>query len=211
MKKVVVVPTYNEREGLPAFLARFPHEQFDLLVVDDSSPDGTADLVRDEATSRPWLHLVVRPVKDGLAGAYRSGFAWALENGYDVVGQMDSDLQHPPETLAPMLDALADADLVVGSRYVAGARNERLAVDPPLPLPACRDPDERAAAPSRQRSVGRLQAAGARARFGRSTSPRRCRAATSSRSRRRTGRSARACASARCRSPSRRAHRASRS
>lgn len=121
MKRVVVVPTYNEREGLPAFLARFPHELFDVLVVDDSSPDGTADLVRDEARSRPWLRLVVRPVKDGLAGAYRTGFAWALEHGYDIVGQMDSDLQHPPETLAPMLDALADADLVVGSRYVAGS------------------------------------------------------------------------------------------
>ncbi len=121
MKRVVVVPTYNEREGLPAFLARFPHELFDVLVVDDSSPDGTADLVRAEASSRSWLHLVVRPVKDGLAGAYRAGFAWALAEGYDVVGQMDSDLQHPPETLAPMLDALADADLVVGSRYIAGS------------------------------------------------------------------------------------------
>ena len=121
MKKVVVVPTYNEREGLPAFLARFPHELFDLLIVDDSSPDGTADFVREEAATKPWLHLVVRPVKDGLAGAYRAGFAWALEHGYDVVGQMDSDLQHPPETLAPMLEALANADLVVGSRYVAGS------------------------------------------------------------------------------------------
>jgi dolichol-phosphate mannosyltransferase len=118
---LVVVPTYNEREGLPALLARFPHELFDLLIVDDSSPDGTAELVRRETETKPWLHLVVRPVKDGLAGAYRSGFAWALEQGYDVVGQMDSDLQHPPENLQPMLDALADADLVVGSRYVAGS------------------------------------------------------------------------------------------
>ncbi len=118
---VVVVPTYNERAGLPAFLARFPKERFDLLIVDDSSPDGTADLVREEMPTKPWLHLVVRPVKDGLAGAYRSGFAWALARGYDVVGQMDSDLQHPPETLERMLDALAEADLVVGSRYVAGS------------------------------------------------------------------------------------------
>jgi dolichol-phosphate mannosyltransferase len=118
---VVVVPTYNEREGLPALLARFPHELFDLVIVDDSSPDGTATLVRDEMETKPWLHLVVRPVKDGLAGAYRTGFAWALEQSYDVVGQMDSDLQHPPENLEPMLDVLADADLVVGSRYVAGS------------------------------------------------------------------------------------------
>ena len=120
MKRVVVVPTYNEREGLPALLARFPHELFDLLVVDDSSPDGTADLVRTEQATRAWLHLLVRPVKDGLAGAYRAGFSWALERGYDVIGQMDADLQHPPESLAAMLDALGDADLVVGSRYVEG-------------------------------------------------------------------------------------------
>jgi dolichol-phosphate mannosyltransferase len=121
VKNVVVVPTYNEREGLPAFLSRFPHDLFDLLIVDDSSPDGTAELVREQSATKPWLHLLVRPVKDGLAGAYRAGFAWTLDRGYDVVGQMDSDLQHPPEALAPMLDALAEADLVVGSRYVAGS------------------------------------------------------------------------------------------
>ena len=121
MSRIVVVPTYNERAGLPAFLARFPHETFDLLIVDDSSPDGTADLVRNEQATRPSLHLLVRPEKDGLAGAYRAGFAWALERGYDVLGQMDADLQHPPESLAPMLDALEDADLVVGSRYVEGS------------------------------------------------------------------------------------------
>jgi dolichol-phosphate mannosyltransferase len=120
-RAVVVVPTYNEREGLPALLARFPHELFDLVIVDDSSPDGTAELVRHEQETKPWLNLVVRPVKDGLAGAYRTGFAWALEQRYDVVGQMDSDLQHPPENLEPMLNALTDADLIVGSRYVAGS------------------------------------------------------------------------------------------
>jgi dolichol-phosphate mannosyltransferase len=121
VKRVVVVPTYNEREGLPVLLGRFPYESFDLLVVDDSSPDGTADLVRAEQAARPWLHLLVRPVKDGLAGAYRAGFSWALEGGYDVIGQMDADLQHPPESLAAMLDALADADLVIGSRYLEGS------------------------------------------------------------------------------------------
>ena len=121
MKRLVVVPTYNEREGLPALLARFPHGLFELLVVDDSSPDGTAELVREHMTTNPWLHLVVRPVKDGLAGAYRAGFAWALERGYDVVGQMDSDLQHPPEELETMLEALEDADLVVASRYLPGS------------------------------------------------------------------------------------------
>jgi dolichol-phosphate mannosyltransferase len=121
MKRLVVVPTYDEREGLPALLARFPNEQFDLLIVDDSSPDGTAELVREQMTTRPWLHLVVRPVKDGLAGAYRAGFAWALEGGYDVVGQMDSDLQHPPEQLPAMLEALEEADLVVASRYLPGS------------------------------------------------------------------------------------------
>jgi dolichol-phosphate mannosyltransferase len=121
MKRLVVVPTYNERAGLPALLTRFPHELFDLLIVDDSSPDGTADLVHDQTSTRPWLHLVVRPVKDGLAGAYRAGFSWALEHGYEIVGQMDSDLQHPPEQLETMLAALEHADLVVASRYLPGS------------------------------------------------------------------------------------------
>jgi dolichol-phosphate mannosyltransferase len=119
-RRVVVVPTYNERAGLPHLLERFPEEDFDLLIVDDSSPDGTAELVRELQAARPWLHLLVRPEKDGLAGAYRAGFAWALAEGYQVIGQMDSDLQHPPETLAVMLEALAGADLVVASRYVPG-------------------------------------------------------------------------------------------
>ena len=121
MSGLVVTPTYNERDGLPALLQRFPHDVFELLIVDDSSPDGTAELVREHIATKPWLHLLVRPVKDGLAGAYRAGFAWALERDYDVVGQMDSDLQHPPEELHAMLAALADADLVVASRYLPGS------------------------------------------------------------------------------------------
>ncbi|MGI8800871.1 MAG: polyprenol monophosphomannose synthase, partial [Solirubrobacteraceae bacterium] len=121
---IVVVPTYEEREALPLFVERFAGAApgFDLLVVDDSSPDGTGELADRLAASRPWMHVLHRPEKDGLGMAYRAGFRWCLERGYAAIGQMDGDLSHPPEKLPEMLAVLAarDAGLVLGSRYVAG-------------------------------------------------------------------------------------------
>jgi dolichol-phosphate mannosyltransferase len=122
MKPLVVIPTYNETDNvtavLDAVLAEAP--EADVLVVDDSSPDGTAARVRAHPWYRHRVHLLVRPEKDGLGAAYRAGMAWALAGDYDVIVQMDADLSHPPERLPALLEALEVADVAVGSRYVRG-------------------------------------------------------------------------------------------
>jgi dolichol-phosphate mannosyltransferase len=120
-REIVVVPTYNERQMLPLFLEEFAATGAECLIVDDSSPDGTGELAEELAGERPWLHVLHRSRKDGLGAAYRAGFAWALERGYEHVGQMDCDLSHPPATLHAMRAAVErGAGLVLGSRYVAG-------------------------------------------------------------------------------------------
>ncbi|MEY2517180.1 MAG: dolichol-phosphate mannosyltransferase [bacterium] len=121
-RTVVVVPTFNELESLPLFLERFAATGFDLLIVDDSSPDGTGELADRLAAQRSWMHVLHRADKNGLGMAYRAGFAWALAEGYGVIGQMDCDLSHPPEKLAEMRAVLIerDAALVLGSRYLPG-------------------------------------------------------------------------------------------
>ena len=119
---IVVVPTYCEADALPRFVERFAATGLELLVVDDASPDGTGELADALAADRPWMHVLHRAGKDGLGMAYRAGFAWCLERGYRVIGQMDSDLSHPPEKLAEMLAVLdaREADLVLGNRYMPG-------------------------------------------------------------------------------------------
>jgi dolichol-phosphate mannosyltransferase len=121
-RTIVVVPTYDEREALPLFVERFAPTGMELLIVDDSSPDATGALADELAASRPWMHVLHRAEKDGLGMAYRAGFAWCLERGYDVIGQMDCDLSHPPEKLAQMRATLLErsAGLVLGSRYLPG-------------------------------------------------------------------------------------------
>jgi dolichol-phosphate mannosyltransferase len=121
-RTIVVVPTYDERESLPLFLERFAATGLELLIVDDSSPDGTGELADALASDRPWMHVMHRAEKDGLGMAYRAGFAWCLDEGYDVIGQMDCDLSHPPEKLAEMRRVLVErnAGLVLGSRYLPG-------------------------------------------------------------------------------------------
>ena len=91
-----------------------------MLVVDDSSPDGTGKLADRLAEPHEWLHVLHREAKEGLGRAYLAGFAWALARPYSHVLEMDCDLSHPPEALPAMLIAAADADLVLGSRYVRG-------------------------------------------------------------------------------------------
>ena len=121
---VAIVPTYNEAATLHLFVADFERDApgIDLLVVDDASPDGTGALADRMAATRPWLHVLHRPGKDGLGNAYRAGFAWALERDYAAVAQLDADLSHPPALLPRMLEALErGADLVLGSRYAPAA------------------------------------------------------------------------------------------
>jgi len=121
-RTIVVVPTYDEREALPLFVERFAKAGMELLIVDDSSPDGTGELADELAAQRPWMHVMHRGEKDGLGMAYRAGFAWCLARGYGVIGQMDCDLSHQPEKLAEMRRVLdeRDAGLVLGSRYLPG-------------------------------------------------------------------------------------------
>ena len=119
---LVVVPTYNEAENVETILRRLTASVpgAHALVVDDGSPDGTGDLVAAMATADERIHLMRRTTKSGLGPAYVAGFRWAREHGYDVVVEMDADGSHAPEQLPDLLAALGDADLALGSRYVAG-------------------------------------------------------------------------------------------
>lgn len=124
MRNLVLIPTYNERENVSAMVDKvfsLPVE-FDILVIDDGSPDGTADIVRERQKDYPdRLHLLCRKGKLGLGTAYLAGFRWGLERDYDYIIEMDCDFSHNPDDL-PRLVAAAEegADVVVGSRYVQG-------------------------------------------------------------------------------------------
>jgi dolichol-phosphate mannosyltransferase len=130
MRSIVVVPTYNERETILLMIDQLLERpiETDILVVDDNSPDGTADLVKAAIRHTPGrLHLLERPAKQGLGRAYAAGFAHALRhNVYDVVVQMDADGSHDPADVDRLVEALSDADLAVGSRYVPGGRVDGL-------------------------------------------------------------------------------------
>jgi dolichol-phosphate mannosyltransferase len=118
----MVVPTYDEADNLSwlvgRILATVPHA--DVLVVDDSSPDGTGAIADRMAGQDPRIQVLHRPAKEGLGKAYLAGFRWALAHDYEVIGEIDADGSHQPEQLPALLAALDDADLVIGSRWVAG-------------------------------------------------------------------------------------------
>lgn len=119
---LVVIPTYDERENIGPIIARLHAAvpDADVLVVDDNSPDGTGDLADALAAADPRISVLHRTAKDGLGAAYLAGFAHALGGPHQVVVEMDADGSHAPEDLPALLDALRDADLVLGSRYVPG-------------------------------------------------------------------------------------------
>ena len=119
---VMVVPTYNEAENIEWIVGRLRAAQplVDVLIVDDGSPDGTGDIADRLASVDPQVRVLHRTEKAGLGAAYLHGFAWALDEGYDVIGEMDADGSHQPEELGRLLDALRSADLVIGSRWVPG-------------------------------------------------------------------------------------------
>jgi apolipoprotein N-acyltransferase len=119
---VVCIPTYNERENLREIVTRLRGavDAADVLVIDDASPDGTGELAEELAAEDAQIQVLHRSGKEGLGAAYVAGFSWALEQGYDVVVEMDADGSHQPEELPRLLDALAGADLVIGSRWVRG-------------------------------------------------------------------------------------------
>ncbi len=122
MKTIVCIPTYNEIENINR-IADLVYENLPsahILVIDDGSPDGTAAAVRQRAEFGDRLYIIEREQKLGLGTAYCAGFAWAISQGYDVVMQMDADLSHDAKDLPRLHAAIADADLVIGSRYVSG-------------------------------------------------------------------------------------------
>jgi len=121
---LVIIPTYNEKENIADIIqAVFSLEkEFHLLIVDDNSPDGTADIVKDLQKKYPdKLHLLEREGKLGLGTAYIAGFKWALEHGYDYIFEMDADFSHDPKDLVRLLAACkSGADVAIGSRYIDG-------------------------------------------------------------------------------------------
>jgi dolichol-phosphate mannosyltransferase len=123
---LILIPTYNEAQNITALLERLfaINLDFELLFIDDASPDGTADLIRDYQRSNPRIHLLERQGKLGLASAYLTAMNWALARDYSGVVQMDADLSHQPEALPALLAGLDHADLVIGSRYVSGGAVE---------------------------------------------------------------------------------------
>ncbi|MBW3520715.1 MULTISPECIES: polyprenol monophosphomannose synthase [unclassified Chryseobacterium] len=123
MKKLVIIPTYNEKENIENIISAVfaLEEEFHVLVVDDSSPDKTADIVKDLQKKFPHtLHLSIRHIKDGLGKAYIHGFKWALQNNYDYIFEMDADFSHDPKDLPKLFEACKNADMAVGSRYSKG-------------------------------------------------------------------------------------------
>jgi dolichol-phosphate mannosyltransferase len=122
MDKLVIVPTYNELDNIDALLERLlglPHG-LHVLIVDDHSPDGTADAVRRWTARDPRVHLIERPGKLGLGSAYRDGFRYALANGAEYVFEMDADFSHDPDSIGEFLKHAQEADVVLGSRYLKG-------------------------------------------------------------------------------------------
>ena len=122
MKTLVISPTYNEIKNIEllvkAILDSYP--DFELLIVDDNSPDGTSNKVKTLQKTYKNLYLEIRQKKSGLGTAYIHGFQWALSRDYDKVVQMDADLSHNPEDVSIMVDYLDNYDLVIGSRYIKG-------------------------------------------------------------------------------------------
>jgi len=122
VEKLIIVPTYNERENIDRLLTRLLALPYDLqvLVVDDHSPDGTGDLVAARMEGEPRIHLLRRAGKLGLGSAYRDGFRYALDQGAQLVFEMVADFSHDPDAIGSFLDAIPDADVVLGSRYLNG-------------------------------------------------------------------------------------------
>lgn len=122
MKSIVIIPTYNEAENIEKLVKKIFEvvPNIHILIVDDNSPDGTAAIIEKLLETENQLHLIKRKGKLGLGTAYIEGFKYSLGKGFDVIFEMDADFSHNPEDLPRFLEAIEDADLVVGSRYLTG-------------------------------------------------------------------------------------------
>ena len=124
MKTLVIIPTYNEADNIVRLVPEVlrQDEGIDLLIVDDASPDSTAELVKEMKVHNPRIHLFERTGKLGLGSAYVEGFRYALKNSYDYIFEMDADFSHDPLDIPRFLMEIEKNDLVVGSRYINGVR-----------------------------------------------------------------------------------------
>ncbi len=124
MSNIVIIPTYKEKENIEAIISAISSlpVSFDILIIDDNSPDGTAAIVKKMQSSFKNLFLIERPGKMGLGTAYFDGFEWAINKGYDYIFEMDADFSHNPDDLVRLYKTCNDegADLAIGSRYVSG-------------------------------------------------------------------------------------------
>jgi dolichol-phosphate mannosyltransferase len=124
ISKIVIIPTFKERENIEAIIKSISCQSiaFDILIIDDNSPDGTASIVKDLQKSYTNLFLIERPGKLGLGTAYIAGFKWAIGKGYNFIFEMDADFSHDPYDLVRLYKACSEdgADLAIGSRYISG-------------------------------------------------------------------------------------------
>jgi dolichol-phosphate mannosyltransferase len=123
-QSVIIVPTYNEIDNIKKMLTTLDqlYPELSILIIDDNSPDGTSDVVKDYQKNKSNLHLIQRSGKLGLGTAYVTGFKWAIEKKFEYVFEMDCDFSHDPVEIPRFLEAIGDNDLVIGSRYIGGIR-----------------------------------------------------------------------------------------
>jgi dolichol-phosphate mannosyltransferase len=124
-RSLVIIPTYNEAENLPRLIPEILKQGvgIEVLIVDDNSPDGTAGLVKEMMATDARIHLIERPVKNGLGTAYVAGFKFAIEHRYDLIFEMDADFSHSPHEIPQFIRKIEEGnDLVLGSRYIKGVR-----------------------------------------------------------------------------------------
>jgi len=124
MNALIIIPTYNENQNISILIGKIrdlkSEINLEILIIDDGSPDGTAQSVKKIQNNDSQLHLINRKKKLGLGSAYCLGFAWAIKNNFDFIIQMDADLSHNPDDIIPLLDKIQNNDVVIGSRYKTG-------------------------------------------------------------------------------------------
>ena len=121
---LVVIPTYNEIDNIPDFVSEISKFNVSVLFVDDNSPDGTGELISKISKSNPLINLLNRPSKQGLGSAYRDGFGWGIDKGYEFFIEMDADFSHSFDDLKKILEYSSNFDLIIGSRYVSGGGSQ---------------------------------------------------------------------------------------
>ena len=121
---LIIIPTYNEIDNIPNFVSEISKFNVSVLFVDDNSPDGTGELISEISKSNIQLNLLKRPSKQGLGSAYRDGFSWGIEKGYEFFIEMDADFSHSFVDLKKIIEVSSNFDLIIGSRYIEGGGSQ---------------------------------------------------------------------------------------